>query len=67
MALLAIAIAKYEPVSILVSPKNYYEADTLLEGIDAHNYPIEFIKFPTYDLWLRDTGPTFVAGSDGKK
>ncbi len=69
LALIAKTIAKYEPVSILVSPKDYFEANTLLrgEGIDAHSYPIQLIKFPTDDLWLRDTGPTFVAGSDGVK
>ena len=67
LALIAKAIAKYEPVSMLVSPDDYNEAISLLGGLDTHNYPIELIEFTTDDLWLRDTGPTFVRGNDGKK
>ena len=67
LALIAKTIAKYEPVSILVSPNDYDEAISLIGGLDIHNYPIELIKFITDDLWLRDTGPTFVRGKDGKK
>ena len=67
LALIARTIAKYEPVSMLVSPNDYNEAISLLQGLNANNYPIELIKFTTDDLWLRDTGPTFVKGSDGHK
>ena len=67
LASIAKVIAKYEPVSMLVSPDEYNEAFSLLRGLDAHNHPIELIEFTTNDLWLRDTGPTFVRGSDGKK
>ena len=101
LALIARTIAKYEPVSMLVSPDDYDEAISLLEGLNsplrgspfAHgeplrcggslrcrkwrgnpqdrngssHYPIQLIKFRTDDLWLRDTGPTFVKGSDGQK
>lgn len=67
LASIAKAIAKYEPVSMLVSLDNYNEAISLLGGLNAHNHPIELIEFVTDDLWLRDTGPTFVRGSDGKK
>ena len=67
LALIATTIAKYEPVSMLVSPDDYDEAVSLLTGLDNHNYPIELIEFETDDLWLRDTGPTFVKGSDGRK
>jgi agmatine deiminase len=67
LAYIARTIAKYEPVSMLVSPNDYDEAVSLLNGLNAHNYPIELIQFTTDDLWLRDTGPTFVRRSDGKK
>jgi len=67
LAYIAKTIAKYEPVSMLVISNDYDEAVTLLEGLNAHNYPIELIQLTTDDLWLRDTGPTFVRGSNGKK
>ena len=65
LALIATTIAKYEPVSLLVSPEDYNEAATLLAG--THKHPIKLVAFSTDDLWLRDTGPTFVKGSDGRK
>lgn len=67
LALIARTIAQYEPVSMLVSPDDYDEAVAQLGGLDVHRYPIELIVFRTNDLWLRDTGPTFVHGSDGRK
>ncbi|MEM6451469.1 MAG: agmatine deiminase family protein [Cyanobacteria bacterium P01_D01_bin.105] len=67
LALIATTIAKYEPVSMLVGPDDYREAVSLLGGLDAHTHPIELLPFATDDLWLRDTGPTFVRGRDGQK
>ncbi len=67
LALIARTIAKYEPVSMLVSPDDYDEAVVLLGGLTAHPFPITLIEFATDDLWLRDTGPAFVRGSDGQK
>lgn len=67
LALIARTIAKYEPVSMLVNPDNYEEAISLLKGLNSHNFPIELVEFVTDDLWLRDTGPTFVRGSDEQK
>ncbi len=52
---------------MLVDPYDYGEAETLLEGLSSHAHPIELIECSTDDLWLRDTGPTFVEGSDGEK
>ncbi len=62
LALIANTIAKYEPVSMLVSPGDYAEAETLLNQ-DSSAFPIELIKFDADDLWLRDTGPTFVTNT----
>jgi len=67
LALLAKTIAKYEPVSILVNPKDKNEALKLLGGLEKHNYPIKLIEVPIDDLWLRDTAPTFVYDEAGKK
>lgn len=64
---IAKTIAKYEPVSILVAPADYDEAFDLLEGLNNQNYPIELVEIAIDDLWLRDTGPTFVNGTDNKK
>ena len=67
LALIATTIAKYEPVSLLVSPDDYDKAKALLGGLESHPYPIELIKCVTDDLWLRDTGPTFVKDNQGNK
>lgn len=67
LALIAKTIAKYEPVSMLVSPYDYDEAVSLLGGLESHKYPIDLIEFTTDDLWLRDTGPTFVIDGKGRK
>jgi agmatine deiminase len=67
LALLATTIAKYEPVSILVSSLDKNEAIELLGGLDNHNFSIELIEFQTDDLWLRDTGPTFVKTINNQK
>lgn len=65
LALIANTIAQYEPVSMLVSPVDYQEAQSLLKK--APHFPIELIEFETDDLWLRDTGPTFVTNSKSEK
>ncbi len=67
LAAIAKIIAKYEPVSMLVSADDYDEAFSLLNGLHQHNYPIDLIEFESDDLWLRDSGPTFVTDSDAKQ
>jgi len=66
LILIAQTIAKYEPVSMLVSPVNYKEAQYLL-NTSSHHFPIELVEFAIDDLWLRDTGPTFVSNNQGEK
>ncbi|MEM7469543.1 MAG: agmatine deiminase family protein, partial [Pseudomonadota bacterium] len=61
LALIANTVADYEPVSMLVSQSDYDEAARLLK-LDSSNYRIELHVVKTDDLWLRDTGPTFVRG-----
>jgi agmatine deiminase len=67
LANIAKTIAKYEPVSILIRPQDYERAAQLLGGLNTHNYPIELIEFMLNDLWVRDTGPSFVINSQGEK
>ncbi len=67
LADIAKAIAKYEPVSILVRQQDYPIALKLVGGLDKHHYPIELVVFNMNDLWIRDTGPAFVVNEKGDK
>ncbi len=67
LASIAKTIAQYEPVSMLVRKQDYDIAMALLGDLNSHNYPIELIEFNMNDLWMRDTGPTFVINEEGQK
>jgi len=67
LARIARTIAQYEPVSILVNKEDITHAHELLGSLNSYKYLIELIKFDIDDLWLRDTGPTFVTNSTGVK
>jgi|GEM_PF-6855916 len=64
LALIATTIAGYEPVSVLVSAADRAQARQLIP-VGRSRYPIELVEFDTDDLWLRDTGPTFVRDRHG--
>jgi agmatine deiminase len=64
---IAKTIAKYEPVSILVRPQDYALAETLFGDRDDYPFAIDLIAVDLNDLWLRDTGPTFVFNTAGEK
>ncbi|WP_020396283.1 agmatine deiminase family protein [Thiolinea disciformis] len=61
LALIANTIAKYEPVSLLVRKEERAIAESLV------NDGVELVISPLNDLWIRDTGPTFVLDEQGKK
>ncbi len=63
---IAATIAKYEPVSMLVSRQDYDQATKLLNQYRTL-YPVSLIEFEVDDLWLRDTGPTFVEDRRGNR
>ncbi len=44
-----------------------HELSTLLGDVNAHHYPIEVVIAEMNDLWIRDTGPTFVFNEEGHK
>ena len=60
LATLANTIARYEPVSLLVRPNELALAKTLV----ASN--VTLVPCPLNDLWVRDTGPTFVQQANGQ-
>lgn len=67
LATIAKTIARYEPVSMLVRKQDMNIAVELLGGLNNHNYPIELIEFNMNDLWMRDTGPTFIVNGKDQK
>ncbi len=62
LAAVARTIAKYEPVSLLVRADELELARSLLAGS-----AVELVAAPLDDLWIRDTGPTFVLAKPGRK
>lgn len=56
---IALTIAKYEPVTMLVRESDYTLAKKLIGS------SVELIVSPLDDLWMRDTGPVFIM--QGKK
>lgn len=61
LATIALAIAKYEPVSMLVRQSDLAVAKRLMGN------KVELIVCPLDDLWMRDTGPVFIVTENGDK
>ncbi|MBL8075593.1 MAG: agmatine deiminase family protein [Nitrospira sp.] len=61
LATIALTIAKYEPVSMLVRPMDLRRAKQLMGS------KVELILCPLDDVWMRDTGPVFVVTEHGEK
>ncbi|MEV6277862.1 agmatine deiminase family protein [Nocardia sp. NPDC051832] len=61
LAAIATAIARFEPVSMLVRPGEMDLARGLTSGANVDLVPAEID-----DLWMRDTGPVFVRGAGGR-
>ena len=59
LASIALTIARYEPVSMLV-PEDLMPAARALMGSK-----VELVACPLDDLWMRDTGPVFVMNKNG--
>lgn len=56
----ASAIARFEPVTMLVSARQYANARALLPA------SVRVVEMSTNDSWCRDVGPTFLLGPDGQ-
>ena len=54
------AIARFEPVTVCVSPGQYENARARLD-----DPAIRVVEMSTDDAWVRDTGPTFVTDAQG--
>jgi agmatine deiminase len=61
LATIALTIAKYEPVSMLVRQPDLPLAQRMMGG------KVDLIVCPHDDLWVRDTGPVFVVTENGDK
>ena len=61
LATIALAIAEYEPVSMLVRPADRNAAGNLMGSA------VELIACPLDDLWIRDSGPVFVVNEAGDR
>jgi agmatine deiminase len=55
----AIAISEFEPVTMLVSQRQYENARNVLPG------RIRVIEMSNNDAWVRDSGPTFLVNDKG--
>lgn len=56
----AYAISRFEPVVVLARPGQ--AADARYQCGRGARYAIDVIEIPVDDLWIRDFGPTFLAG-----
>ena len=61
LATIANTIARYEPVSMLVREHELELVRTLVDS------KVNLIVSPLDDLWMRDTGPTFVLNTNNAK
>ncbi len=61
LATIALTIAQYEPVSMLVRQSDLSLAQKLMGD------KVDLLVCPLDDLWMRDTGPVFVVTKNGGK
>ncbi|MDZ7706450.1 MAG: agmatine deiminase family protein [Trueperaceae bacterium] len=67
MTAMVAAIARFEPVVVNVrDAEARTDAETRLRQAGVPNEAVRFHPVPSNDVWLRDNGPLFVVGNDGK-
>ena len=66
LMLIAKTIAKYEPVMMLVQNRDMAKAKALLGTYAKTAYDVQLVIAPFDDLWIRDTGCTFVVSASGQ-
>lgn len=59
-----IAIAEFEPVTVIVNAADEQAVKQHIDG--AHPFTVDCLIVEHNDAWLRDNGPTFVKRIDGK-
>ncbi len=62
-AAVARAVARFEPVTLVVEPHDIHRCREYLRNDTAH--PIDIVLADLDDAWMRDIGPTFVLDRDG--
>src|SRR5262245_3476019 len=61
------ALARSEAVHLLVNdPASEAEVRARLNVVEAPGGNVVFHRIPTVDVWIRDYGPTFLTGREGK-
>lgn len=63
LMLIAKTIAKYERVTMLVQNRDLAKAQALLGTYAKTAYDVQLVVTPLDDLWIRDTGCTFVVNA----
>jgi agmatine deiminase len=61
-AAVANAIAEFEPVTMIANP-----GEQAVQARDACSAAVDVVKLPLDDSWLRDCGPIYVYGDDGRR
>lgn len=68
---IADTVARYEPVTMLVGRDERREAQAMLDvaarASGQRRHAIELVQCDLDDLWLRDSGPTFVTDTRGRQ
>lgn len=64
-AAVARAVARFEPVTMVVDPSSEAVAREWLHGGGATAHPIDVVTAPLDDAWMRDIGPSFVRDGAG--
>jgi agmatine deiminase len=60
----ALTIATFEPITIIANnPADLRIAESHFSRCNRSDYPISFYVFEVDDLWVRDTGPTFLTNT----
>ena len=65
-AAVARAVARFEPVVLVADPGSAELAREWTGRGDPTAHAIDVAELPLDDAWVRDTGPTFVLGEDGR-
>ncbi len=60
LVLIAQTIAKYEPVSLLVRPREFERAQ------EFYAEAVTYVKRPLDNIWIRDTTPSLLLNPEGK-
>ena len=63
-AAVARAVAAFEPVTLVVRPRDVHLCREFLGNDTAH--PVDMVLADLDDAWMRDIGPTFVLGPQGE-